>query len=67
MSPRCYRSSTIAESCGDLAGFRQVLFDLIAAHDHAVHRIGYVEHSGMELSQEEQSGNLLLVAEKPLN
>jgi hypothetical protein len=34
---------------------------------HAVHRIGYVEHSGMELSQEEQSGNLLLVAEKPLN
>lgn len=34
---------------------------------HAVHRIGYVEHSGMELAQEEQSGNLLLVAEKPLN
>ena len=43
----------LVESCG---------FDV-----HAVHRIGYVEHSGMELGQEEQSGNLLLVAEKPLN
>ena len=43
----------LVESCG---------FDV-----KEVHRIGYVEHSGMELSREEESGNLLLVVEKPLN